>query len=59
MLNKKKQLLLITTRQKLIAGIGEGLSLHFEISVSNSLHTGYNQALKLLPDIILVDYISF
>ncbi len=59
MLTEKKQLLLITTREEMVTGVQEGLSLHFEISLANSLHTGYNQALNLLPDIILIDYLSF
>lgn len=59
MITEKKQLLLITNRGELGRAVNEGLSLHFEVNVANSLHTGYNAALNLLPDIILVDYASY
>lgn len=59
MITDKKQLLLITNRAELVKGVNECLSLHFEVNSSSSLHTGYNTALNLLPDIILVDYASF
>lgn len=55
----KKQLLLISKQGDFIANLKENLSIHFEISVVNSMHTGYNLAMELLPDIIMVDQTSF
>lgn len=54
----KKQLLVISTKPELINTLKEGLSLHFEIHIANSIHTGYNMALNLLPDLILLDQSS-
>ena len=54
----KKQLLLISDNSGFVAQMKEGLSLHFEINVVNSMHSGYNTALNLLPDIILIDHTS-
>ncbi len=59
MITDKKQLLLITSRSELQRGIKEGLSMHFEVHTASSLHTGFNCALNLLPDIILIDYASY
>lgn len=56
---EKKHLLLISNNPGFIACIKEGLSLHFEINTVHSMHTGYNTALSLLPDIILIDQTSF
>lgn len=39
--------------------VQEGVSMQFEVAHANSLHTGFNMALNLLPDIILLDYSSF
>lgn len=58
MMKEKKQLLVISTKSEFVDILKEGLSLHFEISIANSLHTGYNTALSLLPDLILLDYTS-
>ncbi|MFD1096378.1 response regulator transcription factor [Salegentibacter chungangensis] len=58
MIAEKKQLLVISTKPELIKTLKEGLSLHFEINIANSIHTGYNVALNLLPDIILLDQTS-
>lgn len=54
----KKQLLLISKQGDFIVNLKESLSLHFEITCVNSMHSGYNLALELLPDIILVDQTS-
>jgi DNA-binding NarL/FixJ family response regulator len=59
MITEKKQLLLITSKQSMVDCIQEGLSMQFEVTHSNSLHTGFNIALNLLPDVILLDYSSF
>ena len=54
----KKQLLVISNQTALITCLKEGLSLHFNISTVNSIHSGYQTALNLLPDIILLDQTS-
>lgn len=54
----KKQLLLISDNSEFVAKMKEGLSLQFEINVVNSIHSGYNTALNLLPDIIFIDQTS-
>ena len=59
MITDKKQLLLITNKQDMVDCIQEGISMHFELTEANSLHTGFNIALNLLPDVILLDYASF
>ena len=53
-----KHLLIISTQEELIADIKEGLSLDFTVHAVNSLHTGFPAALKLLPDVILIDHTS-
>ncbi len=58
MKTEKKHLLIISSQKKLTADLKEGLSVHFIIHTVNSLHTGYSTALKLLPDIILIDQTS-
>lgn len=58
MRTEKKQLLVISNQGDLSANLKENLSVHCEISSVNSIHTGYNLALSLLPDIILVDQTS-
>ncbi|MGM1055688.1 MAG: response regulator transcription factor [Bacteroidota bacterium] len=58
MKTEKKHLLIISGQKKLIADLKEGLSVPFIIHTVNSLHTGYSNALKLLPDIILIDQTS-
>ncbi|MDT0677422.1 response regulator transcription factor [Autumnicola musiva] len=58
-MNEKKQLLLISTNNRLIGEIKEALSLQFEISEATSVHTGYSMATNLLPDIIFIDKTSF
>jgi DNA-binding NarL/FixJ family response regulator len=59
MITEKKQLLLITNKQSMVDCVQEGVSMQFEVAHANSLHTGFNMALNLLPDIILLDYSSF
>jgi len=59
MRTEKKQLILISHQLELIKELQEGLSMYFELSVVNSVHTAYTLALKLLPDIILIDQTSF
>lgn len=59
MIIEKKQLLLISNKQNLIDCVQEGVSMQFELAHTNSLHTGFNMALNLLPDVILLDYSSF
>lgn len=54
----KKQLLLISDQKEFITNLKENLSVHCEINSVNSVHSGYNLALDLLPDIILVDQTS-
>lgn len=56
---EKKQLLLISNNTEFVAKMKDGLSLHFEINIVNSMHSGYHTALNLLPDIILLDQDSF
>ncbi len=51
----KKQLLIISNQLELTTNLKENLSVHCEISQVNSMHTGYNLALDLLPDIIFID----
>ncbi|CAM4373554.1 LuxR C-terminal-related transcriptional regulator [Gillisia limnaea] len=58
MKTEKKHLLIISSQKKLTADLKEGLSVQFVIHAVNSLHTGYSTALKLLPDIILIDQTS-
>lgn len=58
MKTEKKHLLIISGQKNLIADLKEGLSVEFIINTVNSLHTGYSTALKLLPDIILIDQTS-
>ncbi|PKD16713.1 LuxR family transcriptional regulator [Salegentibacter salinarum] len=59
MITEKKQLLLITNKQSMVDCVQEGVSMQFEVAHANSLHTGFNMALNLLPDVILLDYSSF
>lgn len=59
MITDKKQLLLITNKQTMVDCVQEGISMQFELTHANSLHIGFNIALNLLPDIILLDYSSF
>ncbi|PRX40510.1 helix-turn-helix transcriptional regulator [Salegentibacter salegens] len=59
MITEKKQLLLITNKQSMVDCVQEGVSMQFEVAYANSLHTGFNMALNLLPDVILLDYSSF
>jgi DNA-binding NarL/FixJ family response regulator len=54
----KKQILIISNQAGLINSLKEELSLEFEISNVNSIHSGYQSALILLPDIILLDETS-
>lgn len=54
----KKQVLVISKQDDLSTKLNENLSVHCEINSVNSMHTGYNLALDLLPDIILVDQTS-
>lgn len=53
-----KHLLIISTQEEMIAEIKENLSLNFMIHSVNSLHAGFPAALKLLPDVILIDHTS-
>ena len=55
---EKKQLLLISNNSGFVAQMKEGLSLHFEFNVVSSMHSGYNMALILLPDLIFIDQTS-
>ena len=55
MKEEKKQLLIISNQQELITNLKENLSVHCEITQANSMHTGYNLALDILPDIIFID----
>jgi DNA-binding CsgD family transcriptional regulator len=54
----KKQLLIISDQSRFINDLTEELSLHFEINSVNSMHSGYQTAINLLPDLILIDQIS-
>jgi len=54
----KKQILVISNQAGLINSLKEELSLQFDISTVNSIHSGYQSALILLPDIILLDQTS-
>tara|TARA_R100000935_G_scaffold57701_1_gene92259 strand:- start:451 stop:1470 length:1020 start_codon:yes stop_codon:yes gene_type:complete len=58
MRTEKKQLLVISNNADLSAQLKENLSVHCEISSVNSVHSGFNLALDLLPDIILLDHTS-
>ena len=58
MKTEKKHLLIISSQKKLTTDLKEGLSVQFVIHNVNSLHSGYSTALKLLPDIILIDQTS-
>lgn len=55
---EKKQLLIISDNIGFVASIKEGLSMHFEFNLVNSMHLGYTTALNLLPDIVLIDQTS-
>lgn len=55
---EKKQLLIISDNSGFVASLKEGLSMHFEFNLVNSMHTGFTTALNLLPDIILIDQTS-
>ncbi len=59
MRTEKKQLIFISNKQEIISELQEGLSRYFEVNVVSSIHTAYTLALKLLPDIILIDQTSF
>ena len=59
MRTEKKQLILISQQSELVSELQEGLSMYFDMSVVNSIHTAYTLAIKLLPDIILIDHTSF
>lgn len=59
MITEKKQLLLITNKQSMVDCVQEGVSMQFEVAHASSLHIGFNMALNLLPDVILLDYSSF
>ncbi|MCJ7756875.1 MAG: helix-turn-helix transcriptional regulator [Gillisia sp.] len=54
----KKQILVISNQAGLINSLKEELSLQFDISTVNSVHSGFQSALILLPDIILLDQTS-
>jgi DNA-binding NarL/FixJ family response regulator len=54
----KKQILVISNQAGLINCLKEDLSLQFDINIVNSIHSGYQTALNLLPDIILLDQTS-
>ena len=54
----KKQLLIISNQLELTTNLKENLSVHCEISQVNSMHTGYKQALDVLPEIIFIDQTS-
>jgi len=54
----KKQILIISNQAGLINCLKEELSLDIDISNVNSIHSGYQSALILLPDIILLDETS-
>ncbi len=54
----KKQLLIIGNQLELVTNLKENLSVHCEISSVNSMHSGYNLAVDLLPDIIFIDQTS-
>lgn len=54
----KKHLLLVSKKPDFITNLKENLSIHFEITSVNSIHSGYDLAMDLLPDIILVDQTS-
>lgn len=58
MKTETKHLLIISTQDEMISKIKEGLSLNFMVHSANSLHTGFPAALKLLPDVILIDHTS-
>lgn len=58
MKTEEKHLLIISGQKKLTTALNEGLSVQFRIHTVNSLHSGYSTALKLLPDIILIDQTS-
>lgn len=54
----KKQILVISNQAGLINSLKEELSLQFDINTVNSIHSGFQSALILLPDIILLDQTS-
>jgi len=54
----KKQLLIISSDLNLITHLKDNLSVHCDISNVNSMHSGYNMAVDILPDIIFIDQIS-
>lgn len=58
MKTEKKQLLLISTQPELITELKNGLSIHFNIHTVGSMHSGFNVAMNLLPDLILLDQTS-
>ena len=53
---EKKQLLLISKNEDLIAGINTRAGFSFEVTSVKSVHAGYTLALSYLPDAILIDY---
>lgn len=55
---ERSHLLIISNQEDMIAEIKEGLSFNFIVHSVNSLHAGFPAALKLLPDVILVDHTS-
>lgn len=59
MRTEKKQLILVSQQSELITELQEELSMYFDMNVVSSIHSGYTLALKLLPDIILIDHTSF
>ena len=55
---EKKLLLLVTQNQDLTNNIEKEANLNFQVTQVSSIHSGYSLALKILPDVILVDYSS-
>lgn len=54
----KKQLLIISSDLNLTTHLKDNLSVHCDITSVNSMHSGYNMAVDILPDIIFIDQIS-
>lgn len=55
---EKKLLLLITKNQDFASSLESEAHQDFNTTTVNSVHAGYPIALNILPDIILIDYVS-
>ncbi len=56
---EKRQLLIVSKNKVFTENIQEKVSTHYNITIEKSIHTAYNTAMNLLPDVILFDKTSY